>query len=78
MIGLDKQNFPVLQLFIYERGWKCRGFFFHLRACVKSDNNIFASFAGGVTNTSSTVVTVVMEMTFSATPFHMLSTTINI
>lgn len=43
---------------------------------LNSDDNS-ASFAGGVTDMSSTVATVVMEMIFSAKPFHMLSTAIN-
>lgn len=52
-------------------------FSFILWPMLNSDDNS-ASFAGGVTDMSSTVATVVMEMTFSATPFHMLSTAINI
>lgn len=75
---VNKHGIPLYYSCLLTKGVRCLvDFSSILWPMLNSDDNS-ASFAGGVTDMSSTVATVVMEMTFSATPFHMLSTAINI
>lgn len=74
---VNKHGIPLYYSCLLTKGVRCLvDFSFILWPMLNSDDNS-ASFAGGVTDMSSTVATVVMEMIFSATPFHMLSTAIN-